>query len=269
MDRKNMKLDLTKRREDLNLSQLDLAELCKTSRGTIERLEKRTANPTVSVLKSYAKILDINPLDIIDTEHEFNHYTDNEQFKLHNIASIEEIKNLCIRLETKRVNDVYNYSHVQLIEQKDFKITYNALKNKAKEHNLRIIGEIYDDNHVIMLEDIDRYFEKFYGTAPLEYSGCIKIKTNDIKETFLKDQIIFLRKASAESLYSGVIVICEKDGQKYLRIFRSVHNRLYMVPLNSKTADKNDEDLNYKDNKYLWHENDDWKILYSINQSTY
>ena len=52
--------ELIKKRREKKMSQRDLAKRLKTSQAVISRIETMTANPSLSLLKRIAKVLDTN-----------------------------------------------------------------------------------------------------------------------------------------------------------------------------------------------------------------
>ena len=52
--------ELIKKREEKRMSQRDLAKILKTSQAVISRIETMNANPSLSLLKRIAKVLDTN-----------------------------------------------------------------------------------------------------------------------------------------------------------------------------------------------------------------
>lgn len=52
--------ELIKKRLEKNMSQRDLAKSVKTSQAVISRIETMTANPSLSLLKRIARVLDTN-----------------------------------------------------------------------------------------------------------------------------------------------------------------------------------------------------------------
>lgn len=52
--------ELIKKRVEKKMSQRDLAKKLKTSQAVISRIETMTANPSLSLLKRIAKVLDTN-----------------------------------------------------------------------------------------------------------------------------------------------------------------------------------------------------------------
>ena len=61
-----MKFNLTKLREERNLSMEQLAKLANTGLSNIGRIEAGGANPTAKVLCSLAKALDVTLNDLVD-----------------------------------------------------------------------------------------------------------------------------------------------------------------------------------------------------------
>ncbi|TPR47018.1 XRE family transcriptional regulator [Apilactobacillus micheneri] len=268
MERKHLRIDLKKRRKSLGYTQKEIAKKLNVSIVTLQNWEQRKVSIGSIHLKMYAKALKLDPLDIIDPDHEFNHYEDTEEFKLEHIKTIKQIENRCIRLVAHRVSDVYDFATKQLNTQEAIPVTYKGLLEKKKTHTLIIKAEAHSDNDVRMFDDLGEYPEKFHGTIPEDYDICMKVMSEDVGE-YSNGQKVFLRRASNEILYSGVNVVAELGGKTYIRKFRSTFDHFYLIPVNSESAAKDDTELNGEESKYIWHPNDKWIVKYIINQSAF
>lgn len=267
---KHYKIDLADRRKELHLTQVGIAKKCGVSKSAIQRWEHRKANITVENLKEYARVLKLNPLDIIDPEHEFKHYEDMEDYDLEGIDSIHEIRNLCLRLTTTRIAQVHNFSKKMLDEQNDMDVNFKNLTNQIKHYDLEVQLIVHDDSSVEEIPEIDRKKESFDGQVPRDYTICTKFKTDKIM-TFTYNQIVFLKKATIDGMYSGVnVVVSNKDGNMYIRKFRSFNKTLYLIPLTSQSSQKSEEELGKEEDKFIWSSSDDWiRAEYLINQPSY
>ncbi|TPR43193.1 helix-turn-helix domain-containing protein [Apilactobacillus micheneri] len=267
MNQKNKYIDLSNRRKELHYTQKILAKKLGVSTLTIKKWEKRQYNMTVDHLVAYADALKMSPLEVIYPE-EVLKARFNSKYPIRSIESIEQIKNRCMRLSTKRVNDVFNYSQKQLDEQNNSLVTFEGLSKRLQHHDLRIDAEAYADDEVQLLDEIDRYTESFEGTTPKDYIGCLKIKSDDVGG-YSNGQKVFVRLASNDVMYSGINVIAIKDKKAYIRNFRSTHGHFYLIPVNSKSAAKDDEELNGKESKYIWKNDGEWVVKYILNQSAF
>ncbi|TPR12255.1 helix-turn-helix domain-containing protein [Apilactobacillus timberlakei] len=265
---KHLRVDLKRRRKDLGYTQVELAKKLNISVATLQNWEQRKVSIGSIHLKMYARALKMDPLDIIDPDHEFNHYEDTKEYHLENSPSIHQIVSRCIRLSLDRVKEIFEYTNKKLAEQIGNKVTYEGLLERSTRHMLRIYAEAYSDDNVVLVTDPEKNKEEFNGNIPEDYFECLKIKTDDVSG-YSNGQKVFLRRATNDMMYSGINVVAKYKDKFYLRNFRSTNSHFYLIPINSKSATKDDSELNGKESKYIWNFNDGWEIPYVINQSAF
>ncbi|MCL0330635.1 helix-turn-helix domain-containing protein [Apilactobacillus xinyiensis] len=255
--------DLAQRRKDLHLTQLELAKICNVSKSTLQKWEKRQGSIKKEDILKYAQALHIDPMKIIDPEHNFKHYDDSSEHVLRRIPTVNGITNICMNLEPKRVNAMYHFGNGQLEEQNRTEVTYKALLKNVEKHDLKINGVIHNDSNIEFFEEDKKYYEEFHGILPDDYGYAMKVKTNDLYPMIRKNQRAFLKRAYVWSLFSGNFVIVKNKFDKYkIMQFRSNHNNIYLLPI-----DRADEFINEHQKRFLMHP--DEQIMYVIKLSGY
>ncbi|TPR12415.1 helix-turn-helix domain-containing protein [Apilactobacillus timberlakei] len=271
MKSKHLKIDLKKRRKDLGMTQAELAKKLHVAVATVQKWEKRQSNIGSNYLLPYAKSIHLDPMEIIDPNGEFDHVGD--EHRIDSVDSINNIKSICMDLESKQVNHVFNFAKVQLADQKNVRITHEDLKAKYGDYDLKIQMLVHDDSTVELLNENTEFFQEFSGKIPQTYSQCMQFKTSSVMG-FGFDQIVFLRKAHIELMYSGIPVIAKKKakgGKEIAKIFkfRYIHKTTYLIPLTSDASQKDESELGEKENKYIWHDSDGWEVTDLINQPAF
>ncbi|TPR23117.1 XRE family transcriptional regulator [Apilactobacillus micheneri] len=266
----HLKIDLKKRRRDLGLSQQDLANKLHVSVNTIQNWENRKNNYDKTLLP-YAKAIKLDPMEIIDPYGSYEHISD--MYKRNDIDSINNIEKICFDLKGQQISNVYNFVKMQLADQNNVKITHEDLKAKYGKYDLKITMLVHENSEVEFLNNNNDFFQKFNGKIPKTYSQCMQFKTNKVM-SFGYDQIVFLRPAHVDLMYSGVIVIAQKMdslGKMVAKVFkfRYVHKTTYLIPLTSQSSQKDEDELGTKENKYIWRDNDGWEVTKLINQPSF
>lgn len=261
-------INLVVKRKEIGLTQKDVAEQLSVSVSAVKAWEHFDGNITKDNLIAYSELLHIDPMEVIDPSHHFKHVNDVRGVNLEDTGSVNDIKEVCTHLSPKRLKKVYSVARRELKEQNSTAVTYDNIRKEQESLNLRIDGEINGTDDISFYNSSDVYSLSFNGNIPDNYSKCLLINTSSLGCTFSKGQKVFLNKATSSNLYSGVLVIAEKDGKLYLRIHRSTNHNLYMIPIISGN-NLHDSDIAKQVRKYRWHKDDGWKILYTINQFHY
>ncbi|MCL0330561.1 helix-turn-helix domain-containing protein [Apilactobacillus xinyiensis] len=255
--------DLRIRRKKLGLTQEQLAQKCLVSTNTIKKWERRKGTIKKEDILRYAKVLDMDPMQIIDPEHKFKHFSDRKINKVKHIPTVNNITNICLDLEPKRLNNVYNFGSGQLEEQQKAKVTLDTLERKMHRYELKVSGTINGDRNIEFWPEDKKYIEEFNGIVPEEFDLVFKINTNDLYPIFRKNQTIFLKRAYTWNLFSTNFVII-KNKYENLKImqFISDNNKIYLLPVS-----KDNEKINEHQKRFLMKPEEE--ILFVIKLSGY
>lgn len=261
-------INLIERRKQYGLTQRDVATKLGVSVSAVKAWEHFDGNITRDNLIAYSELLHIDPMEVIDPSHHFKHVSDVRGVNIDDTGSVNDITEICTNLSPRRLKSVYSVAKRELREQNTNAVTYDNIRKEQESLNVAIDGEINGTDDIKLYSEQDRYSVAFNGHIPDNYSKCLLINTDRLGCTFSQGQKVFLNKATSSNLYSGVLVIAEKNGKLYLRIHRSTNHNLYMIPILAGN-NLHDADISANDKKYRWKKADGWKILYTINQFHY
>lgn len=251
--------DLSKRRKDKGYTQSELAKKMGVSTSIIHLWENRTGNMSTRNLIQYSKILNLDPLDVIDPQHEFKRY-DDTKYTFDGKPNLNSILSICFELVPKRISKVYQFATVQLEEQENKQITYSNLKSNIKHHDLTIDGEIVDNRNIKLYSTFNKYLEDFYGGIPDDYIKALKVETDVLEPLFRRGQLVFLNQPSSH-ISSGSFVVVSDSEKLRICQFRATHGDIYLFPL-EKRHDGIDRSI--VDSRYLWRNLKQWQIKYIV-----
>ncbi|UQS85806.1 helix-turn-helix transcriptional regulator (plasmid) [Apilactobacillus apisilvae] len=259
MEEKERMVDLIELRKEKGLTQKNVADALGVSTTTINAWEHRRGNISKTHIRAYAKFMNINPMEIIDSERDFPHY-DDKKYSYDDKPNIKSILSLCFELVPDRVVKVFRYARTQLSEQLHKKVTYNDLIKDVRHHDLVIDGEIYSDRDIRFFQRNERQLEDFFGSIPGDLTKTLKVKNNSLFPLYNTNQKIFLKDATLH-ISSGTFVVAKNKIDSEYRIFqyRSTDGDIYLFPL-----EKRDEGIDSSKAKFLWERNPDWELEYII-----
>ncbi|WP_220751623.1 helix-turn-helix domain-containing protein [Apilactobacillus xinyiensis] len=256
--------DLALKRKSMGLTQADLAAKCLVSVNTIKKWEHRKGTIKKEDILRYAKVLEVDPMQIIDPDHVFKHYSDRRDTEtLRRVPTINAITDICMDLEPRRVENMYRFGNGQLEEQNQTKVTYKALEQNVQKYDLKINGVIRSDRDIEFFPENKKHTEEFYGILPDDYGYAMKVRGNHLYPLIRDNQRAFLKRAYAWSLFSGNFVIVKnKKGSFRIMQFRSNHKSIYLLPI-----DRADEKINEHQKRFLMKPEEE--ILFVIKLSGY
>lgn len=197
-------------REQMGMTQEDLAKRLKTTRQSISRYENGDRKANQDILFELADVFGIS------------------------------INTFFPRVETKDINEVYN-----LLNSENQTIVYDFAKSKLDEQNTisdNVVpfpttlnldavvsagtGEWQDDN---FKEEIE-----YDGTVP-KHDYVVRVNGDSMRPMFEDDDIVFVKKQ--DYISNGAVMIIVVDDEAYIKKVRVDGGQLRLVSLNPKYDD--------------------------------
>ena len=198
---KNINNLFKNRRKELEITQSELAEYVGVSKSAVSRWESGDIqNMGIDKVKKLAKILKLNPIDIINEDYE-EYYPVQNKDNIRNLFSDEkEILDPFNKLNEKGKKKVIDYA--------------NDLLNTDQYETVNVIGYAAAGNGYNYLDSVVTEKEVPYGERP-KYDFVIQV-TGDSMEPKIKDGSIAFVKLNT-NYDNGKIYVIDYEGSAYIK----------------------------------------------------
>jgi transcriptional regulator with XRE-family HTH domain len=94
-------VDLIERRKEKGYTQQKLADELGVSLSTFKKWEHRRGDISKNHLLDYSRILNMNPMTIIDPSHEFMHYND-KKYNFDGKPNMNSLLSICFKISARQ-----------------------------------------------------------------------------------------------------------------------------------------------------------------------